>query len=151
MEDTWLPEIFPTLPFISDGVLSVESPEQRSRAILDAITESLSHLEGLPLKPLPPIQVAEPGPVRRRFQRFRSCSKRHRTVFKTIPLPSSLQPSGPCWHCERELVVGEEVAIMACYHVFHPDCLWELLKEYTDCPVCQTFSIDVVSEVFGAQ
>lgn len=43
-----------------------------------------------------------------------------------------------CPICFSDFVIGENVKIINCKHLFHSDCLIEWLKYKKQCPTCKT-------------
>lgn len=42
-----------------------------------------------------------------------------------------------CSVCQTEFVAGEDIKCTPCIHKYHPDCLWNWLKDNSTCPVCK--------------
>lgn len=42
-----------------------------------------------------------------------------------------------CAVCKDSFSVGDEVLVIPCEHMFHPDCIKPWLKEHCSCPVCR--------------
>lgn len=49
---------------------------------------------------------------------------------------------GSCPICLNDMVVGEEVRVLTCKHVFHRGCLDEWLRVNASCPTCRTSIFD---------
>ena len=45
---------------------------------------------------------------------------------------------GSCPICLSDMVVGEEVRVLTCKHIFHRLCLDEWLRVNASCPTCRT-------------
>ncbi|KAF5179722.1 E3 ubiquitin-protein ligase ring1-like [Thalictrum thalictroides] len=43
----------------------------------------------------------------------------------------------PCTVCREEFMIGEDIALMPCLHVFHKDCIGQWLKTTNTCPICR--------------
>jgi hypothetical protein len=70
------------------------------------------------------------------------------TVTQPARAPFALMPYRPemketkCVICLEFFRIGEEVAMLACHHIFHSDCIVKWCVNKPECPVCKFDTIN---------